>query len=197
MANNVARDVKGFVVVAFLLLGALFGMQIMNFIFVQLGPNSLVFIDNTNTQTNETGVYINETVFTISAASSSIFNGGFTVIQATNSSSGIVIPASNYTVDAKAGTITNATVTVYPSVNLTYTYNDKSSAELSSEEIQNNSLQGIVTYTEQSSTQFSTVSIAITLIILVAVFLVFWRIFVVSKKKKEKKGANMGGNFGE
>ena len=112
--SNVARDVKGFVVVAFLLLGALFGMQIMNFIFVQLGPDA-------------TGLTIDDIGYNQSV------------------------------------------------------------------EIQNNSLQGIVTYTEQSTTQFNTVSIAITLIILVAVFLVFWRIFVTGKKGKGESA----GNFGE
>ena len=193
MVSNVARDVKGFVVVAFLLLGALFGMQIMNFIFVQLGPSALTFTDDTLTVTNRTGTYINQTTFTIPEASNLGFNGGFTVLQATNTSNGVVIPTSNYTVSAGAGTIINASTLEWEAVNLTYTYLRKPGAETSTEQIQNNSLQGIVTYTEQSTTQFNTVSIAITLIILVAVFLVFWRIFVTGKKGKGESA----GNFGE
>ncbi len=105
-------SVKGFVVVAFLLLGALFGMMIMNFIFAQLGPS----------------------------------NTGLTA--------------------ADVG------------------YNESLT-------IQNNSLQAIIAYTAQATTQFNVVSIAIVLIILIAVFLIFWKIFV----KGDSKGGS-GGNFG-
>ncbi len=193
MSNDVVKSVKGFAIIAFLLLGVLFGMQIMNFIFVQLGPSSSTFTDLTVLNTNQTGAYINQSTFTISEASNTGFNGGFTVLLAVNSTDGLVIPVANYTVDAGAGTIINATTENWGAVNLTYTYSQKSSAEQASENIQNNSLQAIVTYTEQSDTQFNTIAIAITLIILIAVFLLFWKIFVNNKKGK-KEGS--GGNFG-
>lgn len=107
--------VKEYAVIAFTLLGVLFGMMIMNFIFGQLGPSST----------------------------------GLTA--------------------ADPG------------------YNE-------SLIIQNNSLQGIVTYTNGSSTQFNTVSIAIILVLLIGVFLLFWKIFVADKKKKASS-SGMGGNF--
>ncbi len=111
--GKINESVKEFAFIAFTLLGVLFGMMIMTFIFGQLGP----------------------------------------------SSSGLTI--------ADVG------------------FNE-------SLQVQNNSLNAIVTYTAQSDTQFSTVAIAITLVILIAVFLLFWRIFVSQKKKKE---GGAGDNF--
>jgi len=110
---DVGKGVKGFAVVAFTLLGILFGMMIMNFIFAQLGPDA-------------SGLEVNDTGYDQAV------------------------------------------------------------------QIQNNSLNAIVTYTEQSDTQFSTIAIAITLIILIAVFLIFWKIFVVGKDSKSNGSA---GNF--
>jgi len=60
-------------------------------------------------------------------------------------------------------------------------------------EVQNNSLVAVVTYTDGASTQLNTVSIAIILILLIGVFLVFWKIFV---DKKKGAGNTSGGNFG-
>ncbi len=104
-------SIKEFAAVAFLLLGVLFGMMIMTFIFGQLGPD-----------------------------------------------------ASGLTVNDPG-------------------YNESLS-------VQNDSLQAITSYTSQSDTQFSTVAIAVTLVILIAVFLLFWKIFIGGGKKD--KGA---GNF--
>ena len=56
--------------------------------------------------------------------------------------------------------------------------------------VQNNSLNSIVAYTGQSDTQMLTVAIAITLVVLIAVFLLFWGVFI----KGGKKGGG-GGNF--
>jgi len=107
--------VKEYAVIAFTLLGVLFGMMIMSFIFGQLGPAA------TGLTSADTG------------------------------------------------------------------YNE-------SLKIQNNSLQGIVTYTNGASTQFNTVSIAVILVLLIGVFLLFWGIFV-SNKKKQGASSSMGGNF--
>lgn len=58
--------------------------------------------------------------------------------------------------------------------------------------IQNNSLNAIVTYTEQSDTQFLTIAIAVTLVILIGLFALFWRFFVAGK---DKEGSKSEGNF--
>ena len=44
--------------------------------------------------------------------------------------------------------------------------------------IQNNTLEGLESYSGQSDTQFLTVAIAITLLILIFVFGVFWKFFM-------------------
>ena len=60
-------------------------------------------------------------------------------------------------------------------------------------QVQNDSLNAIAAYTAQADTQLLTVGIAITLVILIAVFLLFWLVFI----KGGKKGGNdSGGNFG-
>jgi len=184
------KNVLEFVIIAFLLLGALFGMQIMSFIFVNLSPSSVSIPDDTITKTNITGVYINSTIYTITEASNSNFNGGFAVIQATNSSSGEVILAGNYTVSAAAGTIVNASVINWNEVNLTYSFSQKTSIRQSSESIQNDSLNAIQNYSSQAGTQFNTVGIAITLVILIALFFIFWKIFVKGKSGKGREGGN-------
>ena len=103
-------SVKEFAMIGFILLAVLFGMQIMTFIFGNLGPE----------------------------------NSGLT---------------------------------------------EHSEAYNTSLEIQNESLHAIGDYAEQSGTQFTTLGIAITLILLVAVFLFFWKAFM----GKGKAGGGPGG----
>ncbi len=55
-------------------------------------------------------------------------------------------------------------------------------------ETQNASLQAIGNYASQAGTQFTTLGIAITLVILVAVFLFFWAAFMGSGKKGSPGG---------
>ncbi len=183
------EGVKGFVAVVFLLLGVLFGMQIMAFIFGNLGiSGGTTFIDDTIQITNLTETFINSTTFTIPEASASTFQGNFIVLVALNATG--VIPASDYTVFPATGIITNATPTQYLDVNLTYTFSRKSSTEQISDDVTNNSLTSIRTYTEQANTQLNTSAIAITLLILIAVFLVFWTIFIKGGKGKGESAGN-------
>ena len=95
-----AQDsVKEFAMIGFMLLAVLFGMQIMAFIFGNLGPEN----------------------------------------------SGLTLGTEAYNTSLK---------------------------------IQNDSLHAIQNYSTQSGTQFTTLGIAITLILLVAVFLFFWMAFM-------------------
>ena len=96
------KSIKEFALIGFILLAVLFGMQIMTFIFGNLGPEN-----------------------------------------------------SGLTEDSEAWNV--------------------------SEQIQNDSLRAIGDYAEQSGTQFTTLGIAITLILLVAVFLFFWKAFMGGK----------------
>ena len=111
---DMKKEVAAFVGIVFLLLGVLFGMQIMTFIFGNLGP----------------------------------------------AASGL---------DAGSAAFNTSTA------------------------VQNNSLGAIETYTNQSNTQFNTAAIAITLLILIAIFAIFWKIFMSGKSGMASGG---GGNFG-
>ena len=112
--GDIKSSVIMFVGIAFLLLGVLFGMQIMTFIFGNLGPTA-------------SGLTAGSTAFNVSQA------------------------------------------------------------------VQNNSLGAIETYTQQADTQFNTAGIAITLLILIALFAIFWQIFM---SKGGISGGGSGGNFG-
>ena len=104
------KSIKEFAMIGFILLAVLFGMQIMTFIFGNLGPEN-----------------------------------------------------SGLTADSEAYNV--------------------------SQDIQNSSLHAIGKYAAQSGTQFTTLGIAITLILLVAVFLFFWKSFM------GKKGEGSPGGF--
>lgn len=107
---DVRKSIMSFAIIAFTLLGILFGMNIMSFIFGNLGPTTAGLGDDT-------------IAFNISTA------------------------------------------------------------------IQNNSLQGLDVYSQQSNTQFTTVSVAITLVILLAVFGLFWAFFVTAQGKSKGGGS--------
>jgi len=109
------KTVMGFAMIVFILLGILFGTQIMTFIFAQLGP----------------------------------------------SQAGLTVSDVGY----------NESLT-----------------------IQNDSLYAITQYTGQSDTQFLVVGIAITLLILIALFIVFWKYFMTDTIGK--MGGSKSGSFG-
>ena len=96
-------------------------------IFVQLASS---FTGTSSvTVTNESNAWLNQTGYTVNAAGNCSFDN-FVVTGMWNlTGAGLIAPA-NYTVDSDAGTITNASTTVYPSisVNLSYTYDWGSSA---------------------------------------------------------------------
>ncbi len=200
MSNNnsatVLRKIVLFVGIVFLLLGVLFGAQIFSFIFGNIGLASSSSIPlATNTVINLTNVFLNETGFTIPEASNVNFTGGFAVTNAINTTSGEVIPAANYSVVALTGVITNGTVVTYAAiVNLSYTLSVKTGIQLSTESVNNNSLNAVVTYTEQADTQLNTAAIAITLLILIALFLIFWVAFI-RPMMQQSSGKTSGGNF--
>lgn len=186
---NVNKTVRGFAVVAFTLLGLLFGMLIMTFIFGNLSTVSVTTSDyDSITVTNETGAAANATGYTLDAVSERGFRNP-SITQARNGSSGVVVEAGNYTLSS-AGILTNATAVIWPNLHLDYTYERYSIGQLSGLDVTNQSLVAIETYSEQSDTQFLTVAIAITLAVLIALFLVFWKIFVGRKSNERSSGSN-------
>ena len=174
------KSIKEFALIGFILLGVLFGMTIMSFVFGNL--SSVDYLeDATQTVTNESGAWINETGYTVSEASKPDFTGGVAITSIYNNTDGVIITSGNYTVTS-LGVITNASTTNWFDVNVSYTSTYKTEAEIVSDETINQSLRAIGKYSDQSGTQFTTLGIAITLILLVAVFLFFWKSFMGKKE---------------
>jgi hypothetical protein len=187
-------SIQEYATIAFTLLGILFGMLIIAFIFGQLGKENISALDDDSITSQRTNAYINVTNYTIPEAANSNFNGGFVVVTALNRSDGLTIAAGNYTANAAKGILyKTATGESYKNVTLTYTFSQKTNARMRTEATNNNSLNAVESYTINSSSQFTTLSLAIILVILIGVFLLFWKIFVANKKSKENSG--YGGNF--
>ena len=180
---DIKKDVAAFIFIVFLLVGGLLGVQISAFISGNLDASvDSAFDDSVVSVVNLTGAFINSTNFTISEASVAGFNGGFTVTSATNSTNGFVIPVSNYTVNAVTGSISNATAFTFPAVNLTYTFIQKTNAEVVANQVGNQTLQSLSTYSSGASTQMNTISISITIALLIALFVFFMRAFIGKRK---------------
>ena len=182
------KNIREFAFIGFILLAVLFGMQIMTFIFGNLGEVDQ-FDDVVQTVINESGAYVNATGYTLVEASQSNFSGGavVTAVWLNVSNSPWLLSSVNYTVSSATGVLTNATevlnATEWEDANVSYTTNHKTEAEVVSEDITNQSLRSIGNYAGQSGTQFTTLGIAITLILLVAVFLFFWKSFMGKGKE--------------
>ena len=188
------KTVKEFALIGFILLAVLFGMQIMTFIFGNLG--SADYLDDTvQTVYNESPAYLNATGYTLTHASQSNFSGAAVILAVWNLSSNTIYEVANYSVDSATGVIINGTDGPYSegegyAVNVSYTTNHKTEAEMVSDEVTNKSLRAIGGYADQSGTQFTTLGVAITLILLVAVFLFFWKSFM-----DKAKGGSGPGSF--
>ena len=181
------KSIKEFALIGFILLAVLFGMQIMVFIFGSLSSADTLD-DVTQTITNETFSWINATGYTPVLALQSNFSGGLVLTEIWGDTHHTTY---NYTIDlanatvSGAGVVTNLTefnTTILSNVSISYTSQHKTEAEVTSEGILNDSLNAISNYSTQAGTQFTTLGIAITLILLVAVFLFFWQAFMGKKK---------------
>ncbi len=178
--------------IAFTLLGVLFGMMIMAFIFGVLGPSNLGADPVSVSVINETGAWLNETTYTVSNSEVEGF-ASLVITSAINTTSNTSIGVGNFSVTGSGYDNSTSDINSTTTVWVSYTYTKNSDAVVSAGEIQSNSLVAVVTYTEGAGTQLNTVSIAIILILLIGVFLVFWQIFVSDKKVG---GSSGGGNFG-
>ena len=188
--NATSSMISEYATIAFTLLGILFGMMIMTFVFGVLGPDTIPDGGLTVTVINETGAWLNITTYTVDNFGAVGFTN-LVITSAINATDNTSIGVGNFTVSG-AG-FTNASALNWSSISVSYTYVKDTDAKIAATQSQNNSLVAIVNYTDGASTQLNTVSIAIILILLIGVFLVFWKIFVSNKKSK---GDTAGGNFG-
>ena len=186
--DKIGKSVKEFAMIGFLLLAVLFGMQIMAFIFGNIGSIDQL-TDTTSTVTNETiGLTLTNGVGTItentnlnfvSWNATTILNATFGVADATSNET--LVEGTDYTIFTNNGTFGNVTGGWNRTL-VTYTDIRKSEAEITTESITNDSLNAVGNYSTQAGTQFTTLGIAITLVILVAVFIFFWKAFMGSEK---------------
>ncbi len=193
---DMKKEVAAFVGIVFLLLGVLFGMQIMTFIFGNLSETSTTLGSITRNVVNETGGFINASGYTLGSKTVAGFSSP-SIVQAVNTSNGEVISSGNFTLSS-VGVVTNASSlngslnSVWNVVSFTYEFSADSDAKITADAVTNNSLSAIATYTNQSNTQFNTAAIAITLLILIAIFAIFWKVFMSSKG-----GLTSGGGGGK
>ena len=190
---NAGKMIGEYAGIAFTLLGVLFGMMIMTFIFGQIGSDNLQTSISTETitVTNETGAWLNGTTYTVSNSGSVGF-AGLTITSAINTTTNTSIGTGNFSVTGTGYDNATATVLQTSTVWVSYTYTQDTDAKRATDQAQNNSLVAITTYTAGASTQLNTVSIAIILVLLIGVFLVFWKIFVTNKKSSDTSGGNFG-----
>jgi hypothetical protein len=185
---NIKKESGAFVGLIFLLLGALFGMIIMAFIFGNLSPTIDNIFDPTgHTVVNESGGFINSSGYTVVDADQDGFSSF--VVNEIRNFTGQVITSPNYTY-TQAGVITSAGAENWTSVFVDYDYDSDSSQKKIADNVNNNSLSAIETYSEQSDTQFNVAAIAIVLLILLALFAIFWKFFMGEKRSSSRGGGS-------
>lgn len=191
MAPNIKKSVLAYAGVAFILLGVLFGMNIMTFIFGSLGPDAAGLDKTAATIANETGASLNDTNGYELASASTYQGFANPVILELYNNTGGAVPTTLYSVSAGGlltNISTNATYTGTTDLNVSYSFDYDAGARLSAVNIQNDSLTSLETYSNASTTQFSIINIAIILVILISLFLLFWSYFMGGKESK-------GGSF--
>ncbi len=195
------QSVREFATIGFILLAVLFGMQIMTFIFGNLGSIDNFPTKNVTAVTNETITLSSSTGIGTIADNTNLnfltWNASL-IINATfgaggSSSNETLIEGTDYTIFPLNGTFGNVTGDWNRSF-VTYSVTRKPDAQVVTEETTNDSLQAIGNYASQAGTQFTTLGIAITLVILVAVFLFFWAAFMGSGRSGKSKDGP--GSFG-
>lgn len=95
-----------------------------------------------NTVTNESGAYVNETGYTLAGASSTGEPRSYSITIVHNNSDGIIITSGNYTLST-AGVLTNATVTTWEDVNVFYTYLNNSNEQVAARDAQTNTTRAL------------------------------------------------------
>ena len=192
------NSVREFATIGFLLLAVLFGMQIMVFIFGGLGQLEIadVTVNVGNESITHNVVNGVSTITTIDPSNINFVSWNASVVYNISVLGGsavgnnILVEGTDYQIFTNNGSFGNITGG-WNVTNVTYAVVQKTEVELRSEEVTNDSLNAIGNYSTQAGTQFTTLGIAITLILLVAVFIFFWVAFM----SKGKKGDSGPGGF--
>ena len=135
-------------------------------VLVQLGNTSLITADtNAGTITNETGAYINATGYTLDQASATGFASPV-ITAAFNATDNSTIGTGNITV-SDAGVITNATVTNWADVLISYTYTYETTSNTQS--VINNGTSGLSDFFSNVTVWLSLLGVVIIILIIAAV----------------------------
>ena len=94
----------------------------------------------------------------------------------------VLLTSGNYTVDGVAGTIVNATATVYPLVNLTYTTSVKGTNELNTDAVTDNLTGGFLTFFGFSGTWFTIAAVVLLIFMLVGLLAIVMNIAAMQGK---------------
>jgi len=125
----------------------------------------------TNTVTNETGAYINNTGYTLSGYNTTW--SSITVTGVWNYTDGFVITSDNYSLSS-VGVLTNATTDTFNPVNLSYTYVHSYTEDTGrTDNIVGNVTGGLVTFFGSTGTIFS---ILIVVVIILAISIIIWAV---------------------
>ena len=158
------------VMISFLVLAVIGIAVILSLTSIQDGVASVVDLRTQSLSvTNETGGFLNLTGYTLDVVNSS--NSAYTITSAFNATSDTIILAGNYTVSS-AGVLTNATVTNYADVLVSYTYTNAFSLNRVGA-ITGNVSDGLVTFFSSTDTVFA---ILIVVVIILAISIIIWAV---------------------
>ena len=152
---------------------ALLIIGLMGLLFLIIYGNlsgNLGFAGLTNTTTNESGGWLNITPYTMTGASTTGFIS-LSVTEVWNITGPGLIPSANYTVDSTAGTITNATTSNYPSIDIivSYVVTYKSISERNTDSVIGNLTGGATQFFTFSNVWFILTAITILIAIVLGV----------------------------
>ena len=135
-------------------------------VLVQLGNTSLITADtNAGVITNETGAYINATDYTLALAGATSFASPV-ITAAFNSTDNSSIGTGNITV-SDAGVITNATVTNWADVSISYTYTYETTSN--TQAVISNGTSGLSSFFSNVTVWLSLLGVVIIILIIAAV----------------------------
>jgi hypothetical protein len=134
---------------------------------------STILTDNglTQTVTNESAnggllASVNETGYQLTNSSANGIRSP-AVLFVLNGSSGVVIPAANYSFNAATSTITNGTATVYNRANITWSYIYNSEAEDDVENILLNTSEGVTSFFSNINPVYAILAILVIILVLI------------------------------
>ena len=148
-------------------------LLILSILFGNLSNNVGGFDRETATYINESSSYVLETN-TANVLDNGISTMGYlsisvTAIHNATGGNGTLIPATNYTVDVKTGTVTNASIVTYDDVNISYVVTFKGQSELDTDYIIGNYTESAVNTAQQFPVTGTILGIALLLSILIGI----------------------------